>query len=173
MCDFLGQVYGSISSLGKDMRQEKANKYSNQAQSAGDFMRQKWRIYGNCDSKIALQLSIKEGFEVKVTEALMKGKPVIAYNAGGIPLQIQDGITGYLVERGDTTLVAQHLYNLLTDESAYQRMSEAAYEYAGKDYLTIPNAISWLYLAGQLVRGEKVEGNCQWVRALVGEKYGK
>ncbi len=124
-------------------------------------------------SKVALQLSIKEGFEVKVTEALMKGKPVIAYNAGGIPLQIQDGITGYLVERGDTTLVAQHLYNLLTDESAYQRMSEAACEYAGKDYLTIPNAISWLYLAGQLVRGEKVEGNCQWVRALVGEKYRK
>ncbi|HYL43501.1 MAG TPA: glycosyltransferase [Ktedonobacteraceae bacterium] len=124
-------------------------------------------------SKLALQLSVKEGFEVKVTEALMKGKPVIAYNAGGIPLQIQDGITGYLVERGDTTQVAQHLYNLLTDESAYQRMSEAACENAGKDYLTIPNAISWLYLAGQLVRGEKVEGNCQWVRALVREKYGK
>ncbi|HET7637757.1 MAG TPA: glycosyltransferase, partial [Ktedonobacteraceae bacterium] len=124
-------------------------------------------------SKLALQLSVKEGFEVKVTEALMKGKPVIAYNAGGIPLQIQDGITGYLVERGDTTQVAQHLYNLLTDESAYQRMSEAACENAGKDYLTVPNAISWLYLASQLVRGEKVEGNCQWVRALVREKYGK
>jgi glycosyltransferase involved in cell wall biosynthesis len=124
-------------------------------------------------SRIALQLSVKEGFEVKVTEALMKGKPVIAYNAGGIPLQIQDGVTGYLVERGDTTLVAQHLYNLLTDEGAYQRMSEAACESAGKDYLTMPNAISWLYLAGQLVRGEKVEGNCQWVRALVREKCGK
>jgi glycosyltransferase involved in cell wall biosynthesis len=37
-------------------------------------------------SAVALQLSIKEGFEVKVTEALMKGKPVIAYKVGGIPL---------------------------------------------------------------------------------------
>jgi alpha,alpha-trehalose phosphorylase (configuration-retaining) len=36
-------------------------------------------------SDIALQLSLREGFEVKVTEALAKGKPVIAYRTGGIP----------------------------------------------------------------------------------------
>src|SRR2546421_12326237 len=92
-------------------------------------------------SEVVLQLSLKEGFEVKVTEALMKGKPVVAYKVGGIPLQIQDGITGHLVEVGDITQVAQHLYDLLTDESHYQRMSKAAAELAGKDYLTIPNAI--------------------------------
>lgn len=34
---------------------------------------------------IAMQLSLREGFEVKVTEALMKGKPVVAYRTGGIP----------------------------------------------------------------------------------------
>ena len=117
-------------------------------------------------SEVVLQLSHKEGFEVKVTEALMKGKPVVAYKVGGIPLQIQNGITGHLVEVGDITQVAQHLYDLLTDESHYQRMSKAAAELAGKDYLTIPNAICWLYLALQLVNGEKLEGHYQWVRAL-------
>ena len=117
-------------------------------------------------SAIALQLSIREGFEVKVTEALMKGKPVIAYNVGGIPLQVQDGVNGYLVEVGDTTQVAQRLYELLTDSVGYQRMSEAAIAYADKDCLTTSNAICWLYLAVQLLHGTKMEGQYQWVKAI-------
>ena len=117
-------------------------------------------------SKVALQLSIKEGFEVKVTEALMKGRPIIAYRAGGIPLQIEDGITGHLVAVGDTTRVAQYLYTLLTDQTAYQRMSQAAVERANKDYLTIPNALCWLFLAQQLLSGKPLEGHYQWVKTL-------
>lgn len=39
---------------------------------------------------IALQLSTREGFEVKVSEALHAGRPVIATKRGGIPLQIHD-----------------------------------------------------------------------------------
>ena len=35
---------------------------------------------------VALQLSVKEGFEVKVTEALAKGVPVVAFKAGMIIL---------------------------------------------------------------------------------------
>jgi len=117
-------------------------------------------------STIALQLSIKEGFEIKVTEALLKGKPVIAYRVGGIPLQIDDSVTGYLVEVGDTTLVADHLYTLLTDQDRYQKMSEAATRLANRDYLTIPNAICWLYLAIMLLKEETIEGDYQWVLEL-------
>ncbi|KAI2791897.1 Trehalose phosphorylase [Penicillium oxalicum] len=36
-------------------------------------------------AKIILQLSTCEGFEIKVSEALRKGKPVIATNVGGLP----------------------------------------------------------------------------------------
>jgi glycosyltransferase involved in cell wall biosynthesis len=122
-------------------------------------------------SAIVLQLSIKEGFEIKVTEALMKGKPVIAYNVGGIPLQIEHGVTGYLVEAGHTTQVAQHLYDLLTDTRAYQRMSKAAERDANSDYLTVPNAISWLYLANQLVQDKELQGDYQWVKALAEQEY--
>ncbi len=122
-------------------------------------------------SAVVLQLSIKEGFEVKVTEALMKGKPVIAYHVGGIPLQIEHGVTGYLVEEvGNTTRVAQHLYNLLTDESLYASMCQAAEERAKREYLTVPNAICWLYLALKLVNGERLEGNYQWVKALANQE---
>jgi alpha,alpha-trehalose phosphorylase (configuration-retaining) len=117
-------------------------------------------------SKVVLQLSIKEGFEVKVTEALLKGKPVVAYRAGGIPLQIQDTVTGYLVETGNTAQVAMHLYELLTNEQLYQSMSNSAEVLANKDYLTTANAICWLYLATELREGEQLEGNYRWVRSL-------
>jgi glycosyltransferase involved in cell wall biosynthesis len=77
-------------------------------------------------SKIALQLSLREGFEVKVSEALHAGKPVVASNTGGIPLQIQHGKSGYIVEVGDNDTVAKHLFDLYTDDALYKKMSEFA-----------------------------------------------
>jgi hypothetical protein len=48
--EIFGQVNGPISNSGEDMCQQKKNKNSNQAQRSGDFMRQKWRIYGLSDN---------------------------------------------------------------------------------------------------------------------------
>jgi glycosyltransferase involved in cell wall biosynthesis len=115
---------------------------------------------------VALQLSHKEGFEVKVTEALMKGKPVVAYRAGGIPLQIQEGMNGYLVEVGDTEQVARHLYDLLTNEDLFHNMSMAAPFLASKEYRTVPNALCWLFLAVYLLEYGKIEGHYQSVKEL-------
>lgn len=103
-------------------------------------------------SKMALQLSTKEGFEIKVTEALMKGKPVIAYRTGGIPLQIKDGVNGFLVKPGNTDQVAKHIFDLLTDEKLYNQMSKAAEKHYDHSLLTIPNAIRWLELGTNLLK---------------------
>jgi alpha,alpha-trehalose phosphorylase (configuration-retaining) len=54
------------------------------------------------NTKVALQLSTRESFEVKVSEALRKGILVVATKAGGIPLQIEHGKSGYLIEPGDS-----------------------------------------------------------------------
>ena len=48
-------------------------------------------------SDVCLQKSIREGFGLTVTEALWKGRPTIGGNVGGIPLQIEDGVSGFLV----------------------------------------------------------------------------
>ncbi len=47
---------------------------------------------------VVLQKSIREGFGLTVTEAMWKGTPVIGGNVGGIRHQIEDGVTGYLVD---------------------------------------------------------------------------
>ena len=101
-------------------------------------------------SAVVLQLSTKEGFEIKVTEALMKGKPVIAFKTGGIPLQIKDGVDGFLVKTGNSEEVASHLFELLTDSNLYVKMSKAAESYFDKSFLTIPNATRWLELCLRL-----------------------
>jgi trehalose synthase len=50
---------------------------------------------------IVLQKSLKEGFGLTVSEALWKGKPVVASNVGGIPLQITHKFSGLLCSSVD------------------------------------------------------------------------
>lgn len=49
-----------------------------------------------CD--VAIQKSIREGFGLVVSEALWKGIPVVAGNAGGIPMQMTGNLSNYLVD---------------------------------------------------------------------------
>jgi trehalose synthase len=48
-------------------------------------------------SDVVIQKSTREGFGLTVSEAIWKARPVVAGDVGGIPLQIEDGITGFLV----------------------------------------------------------------------------
>jgi hypothetical protein len=125
-------------------------------------------------SKIALQLSIREGFEVKVSEALHHNKPVVATRAGGIGLQIRHGISGFLVEVGDTDKVADHLFDLYTDEKLYERMSKRARGCVSDEVGTVGNAACWLYLAAALARGEgEVRPSGKWITDMARGEAGQ
>ncbi|KAL0082977.1 hypothetical protein J3Q64DRAFT_1750952 [Phycomyces blakesleeanus] len=101
---------------------------------------------------VALQLSHREGFEVKVTEALAKGVPVVAYKAGGIPLQIKEEETGFLVPIGDVVGVAEILFKLFSDSELHERISTAAKENLTEEYFTVWNAMSWLHMFNEISR---------------------
>ena len=60
-----------------------------------------------------IQKSVREGFGLTVTEALWKARPTIGGNTGGIPLQISDGDTGYLVD--SPAECAQRALDILRD----------------------------------------------------------
>ena len=49
-------------------------------------------------SDVLIQKSTREGFGLTVTEAIWKGRPFIGGNVGGIPLQVEDGVSGFLVD---------------------------------------------------------------------------
>jgi alpha,alpha-trehalose phosphorylase (configuration-retaining) len=119
------------------------------------------------NAKIALQLSLREGFEIKVSEALHHGIPVIACRAGGIPLQIQHGKSGYLVEVGDTDTVAKHIADLWTDRGLYKRMSDYAKTAVSDEVSTVGSAAAWLWMASKLAKGEHLKMKAQWVNDLM------
>lgn len=63
-----------------------------------------------------------------VLEAMAMGHPVIGSRIGGIPQQIVDGETGYLVTPGNVEELRQALESLLTDSASRARMGQAAKE---------------------------------------------
>jgi alpha,alpha-trehalose phosphorylase (configuration-retaining) len=123
-------------------------------------------------SHTVLQLSTREGFEVKVSEAIHKGKPVIATNCGGIPLQVQHGKNGFLVEPGDYHAAAGHLLDLWTDEGLYRKISEFAKKSVSDEVGTVGNALSWFYLAAKWANGGGVLPDGKWVNDLAREEAG-
>ncbi|NQT90589.1 MAG: glycosyltransferase [Candidatus Omnitrophica bacterium] len=64
-------------------------------------------------SSVIVQKSLKEGFALTVTEALWKGKPVVASAVGGIPLQIKHKYSGLLCHciEGAALQIRQFLQN--------------------------------------------------------------
>jgi glycosyltransferase involved in cell wall biosynthesis len=60
-----------------------------------------------------------------VLEAMASGLPVLATSVGGIPEQVEDGRTGYLVNPGDTMAMAERLGILLSDPESCADMGEA------------------------------------------------
>ena len=95
-----------------------------------------------------MQKSMREGFGLTVTEALWKGRPVIAGNVGGIPLQIEDGETGFLVASPEEA--AERSLEILSDPELAKRLGRAGKERAREMFLTPRLLRDWLELFGDL-----------------------
>jgi len=77
-------------------------------------------------SDVVAQKSLAEGFGLTVSEAMWKGRPVVASAIGGIREQIEDGRTGLLVEPEDLQAFGERVSGLLADPHRAERMGEAA-----------------------------------------------
>jgi len=82
---------------------------------------------------VVLQKSLKEGFGLTVSEAMWKGKPVIGGAAGGIPLQIVHGVTGFLVHSIEGT--AFRIRQFLNNPEMAKRMGERGREHVRQHFL--------------------------------------
>jgi trehalose synthase len=87
-------------------------------------------------SDVIVQKSTREGFALTVTEALWKGKPVVASNIGGIPSQITDGKNGFLVEPTDYDSCADRVIKILKNPKLANKLGTNAKESVRKNFLT-------------------------------------
>jgi glycosyltransferase involved in cell wall biosynthesis len=70
----------------------------------------------------------EEVFGWMIAEAMAHSKPVVATRVGGIPELIIDGVSGYLVNRGDTELMSERVLELLKDDQVRTRLGQIASE---------------------------------------------
>ena len=100
-------------------------------------------------SNVIVQKSTREGFGLVVTEALWKGKPVIGGNVGGIPLQVIDGETGFLVD--DVPACAARILDMLEDPELIEEMGGKARAHVREHFLTTRHLRDYLQLFNQLL----------------------
>jgi trehalose synthase len=97
---------------------------------------------------VVMQKSIREGFGLTVSEGLWKGRPVIGGRCGGITLQIEEGVNGFLVD--DVETAAKRTGDLLRAPDRATEMGDAGREHVRRNFLSTRELEDWLRLYGEL-----------------------
>ena len=105
-------------------------------------------------STVIVQKSLKEGFALTVSEALWKGKPVVASAVGGIPLQVKHQLTGLLSHDVEGTAYA--LRQLLTNPEYARQLGENGREHVRHNFLLTRHVRDYLLLLLALDHHEDV-----------------
>ncbi len=84
-------------------------------------------------SDVLIQKSTREGFGLTVSEAIWKARPFVGGRVGGIPLQVQDGQTGFLVS--SVQECAARCAEVLQDPALGKTLGRAGKEYVREHFL--------------------------------------
>jgi len=100
---------------------------------------------------VVVQKSLAEGFGLTVTEAMWKGRPLVASRVGGIQDQILDGVNGLTVDPHDVTGFGAAVGRLLGDDELAQRLGEAARQKARGEFLEPRHLGQWVEILAHLI----------------------
>lgn len=102
-------------------------------------------------SDVIIQKSTKEGFCLAVTEAMWKSTPVVASNVGGIPVQIQNGENGFLLEPQDNEGFADRIVHLLNNPKDREHFGKQAKETVRNKFLITRLLSDYLYMLNDVI----------------------
>jgi trehalose synthase len=102
-------------------------------------------------SEVIVQKSIREGFGLVVSESLWKSTPVVAGRAGGIPLQMPEGVGGVLVD--STQECAEAMLKLLRDRELASQLGQSGRERVREHFLLPRLLMEELHLLATLDSG--------------------
>jgi trehalose synthase len=104
-------------------------------------------------SNIVIQNSIREGFGLTITEALWKCTPVIGTRVGGIPLQVVDGVTGFLIK--NIQEAADRIIQILKDKSLEKTLGMQGREHVKENFLITRHLKDYLKIQLELIENSK------------------
>jgi len=99
---------------------------------------------------VALQMSLREGFGLSVTEALWKKVPVVARPAGGIKLQVIDGVTGYLAR--DVDEAAKYVVHLIRNPKVRKELGENGHRHVKENFIITKHLENYLKIFADVLR---------------------
>ncbi|WP_159391223.1 glycosyltransferase [Streptomyces viridochromogenes] len=106
---------------------------------------------------VVLQKSLREGFGLTVTEAMWKGKAIVASAVGGIPAQIRDGIEGLLIRNPhDFQTFGRAVVQLLEDPALRNKMGEAARRRCASQFLIDREFLDYCTLYRRILSGHRI-----------------
>jgi len=100
---------------------------------------------------VVIQKSLAEGFGLTVAEAMWKARPVVASRIGGIQDQIEDGVSGTLLDPTDAAEYGAAVTSLLLDADKAATMGAAAQERIRAHFLGPKSLLAYLYLLERLL----------------------
>lgn len=72
--------------------------------------------------------SYNETFGLVLAEAMEYELPCVTTNEGGMPILVEDGYNGFLIDKADSRQLADRLENLIKDPELRHKMGKAGYE---------------------------------------------
>jgi trehalose synthase len=100
---------------------------------------------------VVVQKSLAEGFGLTVTEAMWKARPVVASAVGGISAQIEDGVSGVLLQDPrDPWELRSAVEPLLRDRLRAEALGRAARVRVRERFLHSRQLGDWARLLGSL-----------------------
>jgi colanic acid/amylovoran biosynthesis glycosyltransferase len=113
-------------------------------------------------SDVFLHLAVSEGFCNAVVEAQAAGVPVVCSDAGGLPENVADGETGFVVPRREAAAAAERLLRLAGDPALRARMGAAGRERVARLFQIERQIDAFLAFYGEIlgreVLGREVSG---------------
>jgi trehalose synthase len=100
---------------------------------------------------VVIQKSTREGFGLTVSEAIWKARPFIGGRVGGIPLQVHDGESGYLVDSPDEC--ADRALRILRDPALAKDLGRRGKEHVRRHFLSPRLLRDWLRIFTGLLDG--------------------
>ena len=103
-------------------------------------------------SDVVVQKSLAEGFGLTVAEAMWKSRPMVASRVGGIQDQIEDGVSGVLIDDPtDLEAVARAVDGFISDPERAAEFGRAAHQRVLDDFLGTRSLVQYMHLIEQLL----------------------